>query len=239
MAKYKYHYTYWITNIINGKSYIGARSCNCKPEEDIEYMGSSKKYLDKAIEKEGLQNFDKHILAYWATRKEAIEHEILLHDIFDVGRNPVFYNGAKQTSTGFDSTGIPHISPKLSCSVCGLIGQTSNIVRWHNENCGKEIDTTGMHKPRKTKLTCDRCGFTGASGNMKRYHFENCENNVSRQYVLMCQANPDLAPITEKSCPHCGIIASPTNLRRWHFENCRPNRRWANKAMKNKHSTNK
>lgn len=31
--------------------------------------------------------------------------EIYLHDLFDVGRNPMFYNKAKQTTTGFDRTG--------------------------------------------------------------------------------------------------------------------------------------
>lgn len=35
----KFHYTYITTNLINGKQYIGDRSCNCLPNKDS-YIGS-------------------------------------------------------------------------------------------------------------------------------------------------------------------------------------------------------
>lgn len=96
----KFHYTYEITNVNNGMKYIGSRSCLCLPCFDP-YMSSSK-YVKAAIKEDEHAHFVKIVLQEFPTREEAIEHEILLHNKFDVGKNPVFYNKAKQTSTRFD-----------------------------------------------------------------------------------------------------------------------------------------
>lgn len=97
----KYHYVYEITNIYNGMRYIGARSCNCLPKDDIKYISSSK-YLKKAIKEEGLDHFNKLILAIFPTREKALAYEIFLHNCFNVNKDPMFYNKAKQTSTRFE-----------------------------------------------------------------------------------------------------------------------------------------
>jgi hypothetical protein len=96
------HYTYFLTakEPFEGmKYYIGVRSCECAPEED-EYMGSSR------VIKRNKVAVDKHILATWSTREEAVSHEILLHECFDVALNGEFFNQAKQKTTGFDTTGM-------------------------------------------------------------------------------------------------------------------------------------
>ena len=95
----KHHYVYhsyeeW------GRDYIGIRSCDCLPEEDIRYLGS---FNDKTF-----SPTEKTILFVCETRKEAAEIEIKLHDFFDVAVNPQFANKAKAKSTGFDRTGVPH-----------------------------------------------------------------------------------------------------------------------------------
>ena len=54
------HYVYEITNLINGKKYIGKRSCECPIKED-KYM-SSGAYLKKDIKKYGIENFNKKVL---------------------------------------------------------------------------------------------------------------------------------------------------------------------------------
>ena len=46
-------------------------------------------------------------MGIFSTRKEAVLNEIKLHNEFNVAINNSFFNKAKQTSTGFDTTGIP------------------------------------------------------------------------------------------------------------------------------------
>ena len=88
-----YSYEEW------GRGYIGIRTCDCLPEEDTKYFGS---FRDKTFKPTG-----KTILFVCETRKEVAEIEIELHDFFDVAVNPQFANRSKQTSTGFDRTGVP------------------------------------------------------------------------------------------------------------------------------------
>jgi group I intron endonuclease len=101
----KFHYTYWLEDEV-GKSYIGSRTSIVYPSED-NYWGSSL-LVNEAIAS-GVK-FNKKILAIWEDRESAISHEVLLHEIFDVAKNDLFYNRARQTSTKFirDVSGWNH-----------------------------------------------------------------------------------------------------------------------------------
>ena len=82
-----------------GRGYIGSRGCKCLPEEDFKYYGS---FRDK--------NFNptqKIILGVYESRKDAYEAEILLHEFYDVARNPHFANRCKALSSGFTVEGVP------------------------------------------------------------------------------------------------------------------------------------
>jgi len=105
---YKYHYTYRITNIIEKKYYYGVHSCNCLPKEDIgvKYFSSSKNKAFKDDIKENPQNYKYKVVKIFSTRKEALEHEIFLHNKFNVGVNKKFYNESKQGSTNRDTSGL-------------------------------------------------------------------------------------------------------------------------------------
>lgn len=59
------YFVYQITNILNGKIYVGAH----KGEPDDGYMGSGT-HISRAIKKYGLQNFKKEILKECATQEE-------------------------------------------------------------------------------------------------------------------------------------------------------------------------
>ena len=76
-----------------GKGYIGKRECECLPEEDIHYFGS---FHDKSF-----YPTQKIILETFNGVEEALEAEIILHDFYEVDKNPHFANRAKQTSTKF------------------------------------------------------------------------------------------------------------------------------------------
>lgn len=95
-----YHYVYLLTNKEDKRHYIGVRTSSVTPKQDP-YMSSCKK-----VTKDYLLNCKKTILRIFDSRKEACAYEVLLHNKYDVGINPKFFNGAKQTSTKFDQTGL-------------------------------------------------------------------------------------------------------------------------------------
>jgi len=98
-----HHYTYLLKCIDTKELYIGKRSCKITPNRDS-YWSSSK--VVKAMMRDG-KRFLKRVLQEHSTAKEALEHEIALHNKYDVGRSPRFLNLSKQTSSGFDVTGVP------------------------------------------------------------------------------------------------------------------------------------
>lgn len=95
------HYVYRITNLINGKKYIGKRSCKCKIEND-KYMGSGV-LIKKAISKYGLENFKKEIVAICNTDEEAYTKENEEIEKVKAWSNPMYYNmtdGGRGAGTG-------------------------------------------------------------------------------------------------------------------------------------------
>ena len=130
----KHHYVYhsyeeW------GRDYIGVRSCNCLPEEDTKYFGS---FYDKTFKPTG-----KTILFVCKTRKEVAEIEIELHDFFDVAVNPQFANKAKQTSTKFDMTGVPHTEEWKQAMSEKMIGKNVGKTRTEVQKKTKSESMSG------------------------------------------------------------------------------------------------
>lgn len=66
-----YYYLYRITNRINGKIYVGVHKTD---NLDDGYMGSGL-LIRRAIEKYGIENFEKTILQYFNSAEEAFETE--------------------------------------------------------------------------------------------------------------------------------------------------------------------
>jgi hypothetical protein len=84
--------------------YIGVRSCKVDPKID-KYQSSSK--VIRQMITDGY-TFSKRVLSEFSTRSDAVQHEINLHSTYDVARSDKYLNQAKQTSTGWDMTGVKH-----------------------------------------------------------------------------------------------------------------------------------
>ena len=84
------YYVYEITNLVNGKKYIGKRSCKC-PIEDDKYMGSGIA-ITNAIQKYGIGNFKKDILRICETEDEAYLWEERYIALVSAWNNSNYYN---------------------------------------------------------------------------------------------------------------------------------------------------
>lgn len=152
----RYHYTYRITNKELNKHYYGVHSCVCSPREDIgvKYFSSSRDSEFIKDQKENPKRYKYKIIKIFCTRIEAIEHEIYLHNKFDVGRNNKFYNNSKQTSTGFDTTGRCVVKDSKGNTLLVnttdsrfLSGELVSISK------GKTRDHSGSKNPNYGKIT--------------------------------------------------------------------------------------
>lgn len=117
------HYVYETTNLINGKKYIGKRSCNC-PIEDDEYIGSGKAFKC-AVKKYGKENFKKEILQICENEEMAYEWEKVYIEQVKAYENPVYYN---ITKGGEGTLGLLHSEQaKLKIS-------SASKTLWSNSN---------------------------------------------------------------------------------------------------------
>lgn len=87
------HYVYVITNTINGKKYIGKRSCKCDIFKD-KYMGSGVA-LRSAFKKYGIENFKKDIIKVFDNELEALVYEKLIILNRNACSSELYYNIAE------------------------------------------------------------------------------------------------------------------------------------------------
>lgn len=109
-APKSYHCTYWITNTKLQKHYIGVHTSKIPPIHDlgIKYFSSSSDKEFKKDQKSNPQDYEYKIIGLFPSRKEASLNEIELHEVYNVGANPRFYNRAKSTTTGFNTHDMKH-----------------------------------------------------------------------------------------------------------------------------------
>lgn len=135
------HYVYEITNLINGKKYIGKRSCKC-PIEDDKYMGSGV-YLLRAIKKYGIDNFKKRIIKTFLTEEDAYFFEKEEISKVNADINDRYYNIAMGGKGGICGLNVSEETRKrLSIASKG---------RTCSEETRKKISNS--HKNNKTLVT--------------------------------------------------------------------------------------
>lgn len=149
------HYTYMLTvknPVDTRRFYVGVRSCKVEPEQDVKYLGSCRP-MKAWMKTQPAGCVEKMVLSRWESRADALAHEILLHDCFDVGANPEFWNQARQTSIGFhfDFTGM--VRGKLSEQHRTAISKTKAGVSWgsHAPETTVKQKGTEYHCPNTNK----------------------------------------------------------------------------------------
>lgn len=142
-----HHLVYKVTNLINGMIYVGKHST-----EDINdgYMGSGK-YINRAIAKYGLENFQKEVLYKFGTEEEAFlkEAEIVNEEFV---RRKDTYN---ITLGGFGSWYASNIS--RTPEIRRELALKMNSVTWSNDE----------FRLRKSKETSERNKRLHKEGKMK------------------------------------------------------------------------
>ena len=117
----KFHYTYLITELNTNKKYIGVRSSDVAPSEDlgIKYFSSSSNDEFKRNQKNNPLNYKYEVLNIFNDRKSANEEEIRLHTLYSVDKREDFINLVVSNSTGFNP--VDYITVKdnagLICSM--------------------------------------------------------------------------------------------------------------------------
>jgi hypothetical protein len=236
----QYHYTYLITNTTNQMKYIGVRSCSCLPENDSDYMGSSKA-LDESMN-ETPESFTKTIIGTFPTRENANADEQRLHEMYDVARNPEFYN-QMNAPLGFDNTGKHHSEEtrkKISLSNSGNVSwnkglKTSDATKkkLSEANRGEKHHFYGksLSEEHKKKICENHIGMRGkkhsektrekiseANKGEKHYNYGKHHSNETRKKMSGAQKG---IPKSKIICPHCSKLGGSSAMKRWHFDNCK------------------
>jgi len=221
--KYNYNYVYRITNKNLNKHYYGVRSCNIEPKLDLgtKYFSSSHDKEFIKDQKTHPENFKYKIVRICANREEAGALEIKLHEKFNVGINESFYNKAKHTSTGFDTTGVKH-TPETRQKMSKPKSDETKL-KISESRKGKELSpetklkiseaNTGVPKSEETRQKISE-SKTG-----EKHPFFGKEHSDEHKQKLS-EANKGV-PQEQVECPHCGKIGGISVMKRWHFDNCK------------------
>ena len=193
----KYFYLYQITNLINGKIYVGVHKTSSMEDG---YMGSGKVIL-RAYEKYGIDNFTKVILEtfdnselMFAREKEVVTDEFLLRE--DT------YNLRRGGFGGFDyinKSGMPKMLGKNHSNETKDKLSKAMVERRKNGTAPK------MTEEVRKNISEAKLGTTYKSRPSKSAeHKEKLKAaNLGKQHSLI-------------TCPQCGKQGGERAIKRWH-----------------------
>lgn len=232
-VKQKYHYVYRIKNIISNKHYYGCRSTNTLPTNDlgIKYFSSSTDNEFISDQRANPRNYKYIVVRLFNTRVEAMSFETMLHNKFNVGRNPNFYNKVKQTSIGFDTSGITLITEEQ---------RKIKSEKWKLDNPNNYRDSSGINNPMYGSYRTGSLNpfyhcthsiefreFISEHNRHKSIYKDN-EGNIFSLYVFDPRViSGELLSINvgrkhrQSTCPHCNKTGAIGSMKRYHFENCK------------------
>lgn len=208
-----YYYVYQITNNINHKIYVGVhKTANL----DDGYMGSGK-IIKHAIEKYGVENFQKDIIQMCSSYEEALELEKQIVTDEFLLREDV-YNLRRGGYGGFDfinSNGLNYLqnNPKF--------GPNNHFYGKHHTGNTKAIlsEKTRQYKSG-VPLTNEHKQNIAAA--LKGHSIsEETKLKISQANKGKVAYNKGVSP-EPWTCPHCGKVGRGAGNRvRYHFDNCK------------------
>jgi hypothetical protein len=195
MAGSKHHYVYRSYEPL-GKSYIGKRTCSCSPEEDTLYFGS---YSDPDF-----HPTQKEILAICESSEHALSVEMFFHEFYDVARNPMFANRAKQTSKYFNTEGVPKTEEHRTKIQQALTGKRKSDAHRKNvslakkgkpvsDNCRlaqlKSVKGVPKSPEHRDKIRAASTGKTKGPETRRKMALKRTENNLGRSWWVNQQGD--------------------------------------------------
>jgi hypothetical protein len=182
-------------------------------------------------ERRGLEKRVTSSIAFEAARKAHAENQSTYQSWYK--RNHYHqYRGkklsaehiAKRTATCKERNITPTwmYKKRATCTHCGVEGNESNIIRWHNDNCP-------TIKPRK-KIQCEHCLMQVAPHIYVREHGNKCKSKDCSCSVcgakdtlkrLKLYHNENCGRSDFVTCPYCEKSGGLKVMKRWHFDNCK------------------
>lgn len=171
-----YHYVYRITNVKLNKHYYGKRSSSKPPKQDlgVVYFSSSR---DKEFKKDQQLNpthYKYKVILETKSSDRALKYEIRLHNKFNVGVNPNFYNKAKQTATGFSTYGTKATEKtrkKLSKALTGRTFSEEHKAKISKSNAARKVSQKVIDTI--SKASKDHVVVKDVKGNVSRVSIYN------------------------------------------------------------------
>ena len=204
-----HHILYKITNLVNGKIYVGVHSTD---NLDDGYMGSGTA-LKRSQKKHGLASFSKTTIAQFETRQELLNAEREYVDESFVGRsdtyNCVVGGGSwNQTPSGF-----------MDEDHRRKIGDATRVTSRGNTNRRNSITS------EQALLNMQNCG---AKGKAKPPRTDTHRANLAKAHVGL-KATPEAKLAMSNAaksrpriaCIHCGVMVPVQQINRWHNDNCK------------------
>ena len=236
-------FVYKITNVINGKFYIGAH----EGEIDDNYWGSGKA-IKAAIKKHGIENFKKEVLQYFETREGAYEFEkgIVTPELIESRTSYNLNVGGKGGWYHIDLSGDknpmkrPDVAKKVSEGIKKSMTDEERQKRsermkqmradgivvkptgWkHSEESKKKMSDANKGKPSWNK------GITGFTDSEKTKAAKSAAaKERSKNMDMGALTRGKKLNLKERTCPYCGLVGKGRNMTVYHFENCKKRINW-------------
>ena len=166
-----YGYIYKITNLVNGKIYIGQHKSQVF---DRDYHGSGK-LIRRAFKKYGIENFKVELLKWCETRSDINKYEKIYIHIYHSNNLAVGYNISKggdggDTFSGLTDVEKEHRRKKMKMSMSGrIVINNGEIEKYVNQNELQKYLDNGfvvgyLHTPERDKTRSEA---------MKKFHREH------------------------------------------------------------------